>query len=385
MLIPDICAVLTQLLSWGTLALIPVMGTFPAQMACILLGNFGASVAEVASDALVAEFSKRSKMPEFQSYAFMALAAGGILGNLSGGLFLQYTQPKIIFLIFLFLLLIQLTTSLTTKETSLCLSQPMSYHPIRGSIAKNLSKQYSNLMASINEESISRPLIWVVASTAVVPMFSGTTFCFQTRCLKLNPSIIGLSKVVGQLMVLCATVFYNKYLKSIPMRKLIWGVQIMYASSILSDWFLVKQLNIRVGISNEAYVLCLSALAEAVAQFKLLPFTVLFASLSPPGGEGSLIAFLASALCLASIIGGLLGVGLASVLGIFSEDYSNLPLGILFQFLASVLPLGWISLVPMSQVVEKEKKRSKRRRMLSLPSSYVERRLKQLYSRSKDD
>ncbi|XP_058094957.1 probable folate-biopterin transporter 8, chloroplastic isoform X2 [Magnolia sinica] len=364
-----------EVLSWGTLALIPITGvTLPTQMACILLSNLGASFTEVASDALIAEFGKKHKVGELQSYAFMALAAGGILGNLSGGLFLQKTQqPKILFLVFSLLLSFQLAASLTTRENMIDAPRRPSHHLVQKSISENLSKQFSNLITAVNEDHIFRPLSWVIASIAVVPMLSGTTYCYQMQCLKLKPSIIGLSKVIGQLMVLSATVFYNRTLKRIPMRKLICGVQITYAISILADLFLVKQINLRLGISNEAYVLCVSALAEAVAQFKILPFLVLFANVCPRGCEGSLIAFLASALCLSSIFSGFLGVGVAYLIGISSEDYSNLSVGILLQFVAALVPLGWISQIPISQTVRKGRKKSqRRRRMVLLPAGNEE-------------
>ncbi|KAF0909417.1 hypothetical protein E2562_036064 [Oryza meyeriana var. granulata] len=76
---------------------------------------------------------------------------------------------------------------------------------------------------------------------AVIPV-TGDTFPTQMACilignlgasvtevyLKLDPSIIGLSKVVGQVMVLSLTVLYNNYLKKIPLRRLVAGVQIIY-------------------------------------------------------------------------------------------------------------------------------------------------------------
>ena len=112
------------------------------------------------------------------------------------------------------------------------------------------------------------------------------------------------------------------------------------------------------------FALCFSGLAETLAQFKVLPFSLLLASLCPRGCEGSLTSFLASALCLSSIVSGFLGVGLAALLGIKYDDYSSLPVGILIQFLAALLPLVWIRQVPMSEPVEKERKKglSKRTR-----------------------
>ncbi|XP_043719042.1 probable folate-biopterin transporter 8, chloroplastic isoform X2 [Telopea speciosissima] len=355
-----------EILSWGAIALVPVGGeVLPLLMACILMSNIGASITEVAKDALVAEYSQKHRLGGLQSYAFMALAAGGLLGNLLGGFFLLKTQQtRAMFLLFALILSVQLAISSIAREDSLSLPQPSEHHLIRNSVSENLSKQFSNLLTAITEESISRPLIWIVASIAVVPMLSGTIFCYQTQCLKLDSSIIGMSKVIGQLILISATVLYDRYWKTVPMRKLIGTVQIVYAGSLLLDLVLVKQINLKLGIPNEAYVLCMSGLAETIAQFKLLPFSVLFASLCPPGCEGSLTSFLASVLCLSSIISGFMGVGLASRIGISYGDYTSLPVGILLQFLAALVPLGLISFVPMSQSVDKERRRgvSKRSR-----------------------
>ncbi|XP_074581480.1 putative folate-biopterin transporter 8, chloroplastic [Curcuma longa] len=343
-----------QLMSWGTLALFATnRKIFSLQMTCILFGNLGASVTEVVSDALVAELGRTRREGELQSHAFIALAAGALLGNLSGGfIMLKIQEPNMMFFTFCFLLALQLALSLTTRETSLYSRSSSKYQIVRSSISENLSSKVSNLVAAINEERIFYPLSWVVASVAIVPILSGSMFCFQTQFLKLDPSIIGLSKVIGQMMVLCATVFYDKYLKRIPMRKLMFGMQILYAFSLLTDFFLVKQINTKLGIPNEVYVLCFSALAEACAQFKILPFSVLFSQQCPSGCEASLFAFFASAMCLSSIFSGVIGVGLASLIGVSSGDYSRLHLGILFQFISAFIPLAWISCLPAMENLE---------------------------------
>ncbi|KAH6816117.1 Major facilitator superfamily protein [Perilla frutescens var. hirtella] len=357
--------VILQALSWGSLALIPTASkNFVPLMACVLLSNFGASIAEVAKDALIAEYGQYNKVPGLQSYAVMASAVGGVLGNLLGGVFLLKTQKtKSVFLAFAAILVLQLTVCLKTSEESLGLPQPSNYTLVRESIPQIIKKQYSDLMVAIKEESVSRSLIWVVSSILLIPILSGSMFCYQTQCLNLDPAVIGMSKVTGQLMLLSLTVLYDRFGKNIPMRNLASIVQISYAFSLLLDLVLVKQINIQLGISNEVFALCFSGLAEVIAQFKLLPFYIMFASLAPQGCEGSLMSFLASALCLSSILGGFLGVGLASCLGITSGDYSNLPLGIVIQFFAALLPLRWIEYVPSSQdLTEKTRKKGRSKR-----------------------
>ncbi|RZC62345.1 hypothetical protein C5167_024129 [Papaver somniferum] len=356
---------LLQVLSWGSLALIPVKGdALPILMACMLLGNLGASITEVTKDALVAEYGQKQKIRGLQSYAFMALAAGGMFGNLFGGYFLSKTQqPNFMFLLFTLLLSCQLALSVTSREDSLGLPGPPGNYILKKSFFQNLQKQFLDIITIISDESILRPLCWIVASILVVPILSGTVFCYQTQCLKLDASVIGMSKVVGQLMLLLATVLYDRYWKRIPIRTLISRVQIVYATLLLLDLILVGQINLKVGIPNKAFVLCLSGLAETVAQFRLLPFSVLFMNLCPPGFEGSLASFLGSAFCLSSIISGFLGVGLASLLGVSSGDFLNLKLGIILQFVAALVPLGWIAYLPMSRSGEEKKKKKSIRRM----------------------
>ncbi|XP_071720298.1 probable folate-biopterin transporter 8, chloroplastic isoform X1 [Rutidosis leptorrhynchoides] len=356
--------VVLQILSWGSMALIPIASeALPVLMACVLIFNLGASITEVAKDALVAEYGQKNKINGLQSYAFMALAAGGVLGNCLGGFFLLKTrQPKFMFLIFASLLSLQLVSSLTTNEETFSLPKSSNlYEPI----SHTIKKQFSDLVLAIRDEGIFRSLSWIVASISIVPILSGSLFCYQTQMLNLDPSIIGMSKVIGQLLLLAVTIFYNRYFKTISMRKLVGIVQILYASSLLLDLALVKQINLKFGIPNNIFVVCISGIAEMIAQFKLLPFQVLFAKLAPAGCEGSLMSFLASALCLSSICSGFLGVGLASLLGISTTDYSNLPTGIAIQFFAALMPVFWIRSLPESQsLAGKEKKTglSKRRR-----------------------
>ncbi|CAJ2655453.1 unnamed protein product [Trifolium pratense] len=359
-----VIGVLLQIFAWNYLAFVPAAReVLTILVAAVLLSNLGASITEVAKDALVAEYGKKQKIGGLQSYAFMALAAGGILGNMIGGYFLLKLPPRIMFIIFSSLLSLQLAISFSTREDSLGIPQPSSENLATKSISENIRKQASDLFTAISDKSISRPLLWIVGSIAMVPMLTGSVFCYQTQCLNLDPMIIGWSRVIGQLMLFSGTVLYNRFWKKFPMRNLIGAVQILYASSLLLDLVLVQQINLKFGIPNEVFAPCFSGLAEVLAQFKLLPFSVLFASLCPKGCEGSLTSFLASALILSSIVSGFLGVGLASLLGITSGNYSGLTVGILIQFVAALLPLKWISSVPMSQPdSEKQKRKSMSRR-----------------------
>ncbi|GAB4851347.1 hypothetical protein Ancab_030742 [Ancistrocladus abbreviatus] len=288
-----------QVLSWGRQALIPfVREALPTLMTCALLSNLGAAIIE--------------------SYTFMAIAMAGILGNSLGGIILSRAHPLIVLVIFTSLLLVQLAISFATREDSLGLSHTMDHDPPKKSVLDSIRLQFSDLLAALNDNNISRPLVWMVLLSLIV--------------------------------------LYDRFWKRISMRKLIGMVQILYASSLLLDLILVKQVNLKVGIPNDVFALCFASLAETIATFKAMPFFVLIASLCPAGCEASLIPFLASALCLSSIVSGFFGIGLASLLGITSGNYISLPLGSLLQCLAALVPLGWINnLPPSGPIVEQDR------------------------------
>ncbi|RXH93847.1 hypothetical protein DVH24_015914 [Malus domestica] len=131
----------------------------------------------------------------------MAEAAGGILGNLIGGYFLMKTLPRTMFLLFAILISAQLAISLRIREESLDLPQLPYDSLIRKPIFESIKKQFSELQMGIQKESIARPLIWIVASIAMVP----------SSAIKHN-------------------------------------VQLMYAFSLLLDLVFVRQINVRLGI-----------------------------------------------------------------------------------------------------------------------------------------
>lgn len=397
--LPYICiGGLLQAISWGSIAFIPAGDSSIAIMtAFLLLSNLGASVVEVATDGLVAECGKRNKgisSGELQSFAWMALATGSVLGNLFGGIIVSQVDAKTMFIIFLLPLSIQVGTSLIFREESFGLysirqTKVAQYpSPIKGksqgapsfhksitgasmnniiglewrkrSIMRSIRNQISDIVRVIRRPEIAYPVAWFAASIGMTPLLTGTMFFYHTQHLKINPHILALAKVVGQISLLLGSFIYNRFLKKVPLRKLVAGVQILLSLFMLADIFLVKQINIQLGIPNEAYVIGASASVEAIAQFKLLPFTVLLAQLCPTGCEGSVMALFMSVQCLASIVSGYSGAALASFLGVSSGDYSRLPLAIFIQSIATLVPLTWISFIPGTKpAIECHKRSSK--------------------------
>lgn len=324
----------------------------------LLLSNLGASVVEVANDAIVAETSKQpvsnsknsksSSSGELQSFVWMASAIGGVLGNLVAGLAIDRFSPQLMFSIFGIILTVQFLITIFIHERTLELPKNTSNVGIR--------KQLAELLAALQKPEISYSIGWFAASYAIIPALTGTMFYYQTEHLKIESSLLGISKVVGQAAMLFWGVIYERKFKSIPPRKLISSIQVTIAVLMVSDVLFVKGIYRTMGIGDCVYVLVFSGVLEILGFFKILPFTVIMAQLCPPGCEGSLMAFLMSSVALAMIISGYLGVALASYVKVSGNDFSGLPKGLLIQAACTLLPLYWSSYIPNDAKAETKTK-----------------------------
>nr|GMC58032.1 probable folate-biopterin transporter 7 [Ipomoea batatas] len=280
-----------QALSWFVLALLSYSAaiSFSTITAYLLLGNLGASIVEVANDAIVAELGKQpspssTSSGELQSFVWMAASLGGILGNLLVGIVINRISAQDMFILFGVLLSLQFLLS--------------------------------ELMVALKNPEISYSIAWFAASFAAVPALTGTMFYYQTQHLKIETSVLGISKV-------------------------------LMAVLMLSDMLFVKGVYGRIGIPESLYVVIISGFLEMLCFFKILPFSVLMAQLCPPGCEGSVMAFLMSAVALAMVVSGYLGVALASHVKVTSgNDFSGFPSGLLIQAASTLVPLVCSSFIP---------------------------------------
>jgi MFS family permease len=337
-----------QALSWLAIAISPSNISIFTISIYLLLSNLGASITEVANDAIVAEMGKQppssttnSQQPSssgnLQSFVWIASSIGGVLGNLLGGIFIGRLSPQSMFLFFGLLVTLQFFITISVREKSLGLPK----NPSVG-----IKKQFSELSAALKKPEITYSISWFALSYAVIPLLNGTMFFYQTQYLKIDSSILGISKVFGQATMLLWGVIYNRYLKSVSPRKLISTIQATIAFLMISDYLFVRGFYRQIGVPDTLYVVIFSGFLEVLFFFKFLPFTVLLAQLCPQGCEGSIMAFLMSAVALAFIVSGYLGVALASYIKITGSDFSGFPFGLMIQAACTLLPIFWSSCIP---------------------------------------
>ncbi|XP_072986712.1 probable folate-biopterin transporter 7 isoform X1 [Typha latifolia] len=335
---------LLQAVSWLAIASLPGSSISVGILTLfLLLSNLGASIVEVANDAIVAEAGKQSSSPsasgQLQSFAWMSASIAGALGNLFGGMAINQFSPRTMFLLFALLLVIQFVTTVAIPESSLDLPKKAG----QPSKSSSISKQLSELSVALCKPEILHSIVWFSASYALVPLLTSTMFFYQTQHLKLDSSVVGLSKVFGQAALLAWSVAYDKYFEGTSARKVLSVLQLTTAFLMMSDALFVQGMYRKIGISDSMYVVIFSGLLEALFLFKVLPFSVLISQLCPAGCEGSVMAFAMSALALASIVSGYFGVALAAFLGVSGTNFSGLSVAILIEAACTMLPLYWSS------------------------------------------
>ncbi|KAF9672977.1 hypothetical protein SADUNF_Sadunf11G0100400 [Salix dunnii] len=365
--------------------------------------NLGSAMADVVVDAMIAE-AVRSERASFagdlQSLSWLSMAVGGIWGSLLGGYALTNLQIDKIFLLFSVLPAIQLLSCGLVGENSVDvkISRESAYssnsHPVNGNgdvldkdnillkkssasaTRRKKSQKNGNKRASMRTKSLipekgdylvsrwfhslktatysllrafrqpTRPMAWFFLAHVTVPNLSTVMFYYQTEVLNLDASFLGTARVVGWLGLMLGTFMYNRFLKTMKLRKILLLAHVGLSLLTLLDIILVSRVNLAYGVSDRIMVVWGSALADAVNQFKFMPFLVLSGQLCPPGIEGTLFALFMSINNLGSTLGSFVGAGLASILNLSSGSFDNLGLGIAIQVLCTYFPVAFLFLIP---------------------------------------
>ncbi|KAL7249334.1 hypothetical protein ACSBR1_011483 [Camellia fascicularis] len=375
-------------------------------MIFLTLQNLGSAMADVVVDAMIAEavrVERASFAGDLQSISWMAMALGGICGSLLGGYALTNIRIENIFLLFSVLPAIQLFSCGLVKENKFVGSKVLpevhtsdSSHVANGIIngldADNFSVENSktrtskrkknrkngkkrsvitsklqktendglfiskwfkslktasySLLRAFRQPVILRPMSWFFIAHVTVPNLSTVMFYYQTEFLNLEASFLGTTRVIGWLGLMLGTFIYNRYLKNVKLRRILMWTHVGLAFLSILDMVLVSRKNAAFGISDKVMVLYGSALADAINQFKFMPFLILSGQLCPPGIEGTLFALFMSINNFGSTVGSFVGAGLASALNISSGSFDNLLLGIGIQVICTFIPIAFLFLIP---------------------------------------
>lgn len=182
-------------------------------------------------------------------------------------------------------------------------------------------------------------------------------FYYRTQHLKLDKSVLGLSKVFGQAVMLFWSFVYNRRLKSVPPRTLIFNIQVTLAIFTIFSVLSVDGLIEKFGISKSFHAVVFSGFVDVLMSLKILPFTILMAQQCPPGCEGSLMAFVMSSIELSLIVSGYWGICVSSFFGVTRYNFLKLPQAISVQAAFTLLPLFWSSWISNDSKSKRRRRR----------------------------
>ncbi|KAM3696460.1 hypothetical protein ACJW31_06G040300 [Castanea mollissima] len=363
-----VIATVLSLLPWLVLGLNATLRNSTWHLMIFLtVQNLGSAMADVVVDAMIAEavrFERASFAGDLQTISWLAMALGGICGSLLEENSVDSNNSSSS----------RLVNGNSVQDEDNSLGKKSDIGNLRRKKSQKNRKQkavvpseskipekvdslalrlFNSLKAAayslchaFKQPIILRPMTWFFLAHVTVPNLSTVMFYYQTELLNLDASFLGTVRVVGWFSLMLGTFIYNRYLKTMKLRRILMWAHIGLSILTLLDIVLVSRMNVAFGISDKIMVLCGSALADAVNQFKFMPFLILSGKLCPPGIEGTLFALFMSINNLGSTLGSFMGAGLASILNISSGSFDNLLVGIVIQVLCTFIPIAFLFLIP---------------------------------------
>ncbi len=304
----------------------------------ILMSSLSVAMSDVIVDSLVVERSRKESLARagsLQSLSWGASALGGLItAYLSGSLLEQFSNQTVFIITASFPLLVTGVAWLITEEQTAKLS---SNHLI--------FQQFNQLKQAISQKSIWLPALFLFIWQAT-PTADSAFFFFSTNELHFTPEFLGRVRLVTSLASLAGIFIFQRFLKTIPFRRiLVWSTIISCALG-MTTLLLVTHANRSLGIDDHWFSLGDSLILTVMGQITWMPVLVLSARLCPIGVEATLFALLMSIWNLSGLVSHELGALLTAWLGVTENNFDRLWLLVLLTNLSTLLPLPFVGWLP---------------------------------------
>ena len=333
----------------------------------ILIGQVCTAFCNVIGEALVDETSQRQKDVDPEAGAknvsmfFLIKSVGSLMTAFSSGALLEIMDKRNVFLITASFPLILVISSILLKESTESNDNDIeitNYQTIESEVKysnKNnhpeFKKQFNLFISFIKLDQIYKPVIFIFIYIAT-PSYGDPMFYFYTNELKFTPSIMGRLKLIYGIASVLGIMIYNKYLKNISFKKIMfWSTIISMIFNMLSI-VVVTRINLLIGITDFWFCITADALTIALAEINSMPLLVLACNLCPKNIEGTLYAFLMSVNNFGYLASNQFGALLTNILGITNTNFKNLSWLIVISNIILVLPLPALSLIKEEKIKE---------------------------------
>lgn len=312
--------------------------TLQATIASLLLSSACVAFSDVVADGIVVQKTRDSGDPKvaggLQSLCWGAASAGGLLSAYFSGSLLEVMTPRHVF---------ALTAVLPFLVTLIATS--INEPPVtEGELDGGVQKQAQDLWSAIKQPAIWRPALFLFLWQST-PTSDGAFLYFMTNDLGMGPEFLGRVRLVTSAASLIGVWVYQKYLRSMAIKDILFWSSIIATPLGLSSLLLITHANRELGIPDGAFVFGDDVALAILGQIAFLPTLVLAARICPPGVEAVLFATLMSIFNGASTVGTEIGAALTKVLGVTENNFDNLGLLTVICNLSSLYPLlfiGWL-------------------------------------------
>lgn len=208
----------------------------------------------------------------------------------------------------------------------------------------NVQQQVEALWQAIKLPAVWKPALFLFLWQST-PTSEGAFLYFMTNDLGMGPEFLGRARLVTAAASLVGVWGYQKYLRTVPIKKILLWTSIASAPLGLIQLLLITHVNRDLGIPDGAFVLGDDVVLAMLGEFAFLPTLVLAAKICPPGIEAVLFATLMSIFNGASTVGTEVGAVLTKVLGVTESNFDNLALLNVICNVSSLFPLIFIGLL----------------------------------------
>ena len=326
-------------ISWLALATI-VDDAFTATL-IILLTSLSVAISDVIVDSLIVERAREESLAQsgsLQSLSWGASALGGLLTAYFSGLLLQHLSNNQVFeIVASFPLIVSAVAWIITEEKIDKNNPETAISPVKG--------QIKQLWGAVKQKQVWLPIAFLFAWQAT-PTADSAFFFFSTNELGFEPEFLGRVRLVTSFASLVGIFLFQKYLKTVPFRRILGWSTVIAAVLGMTTLLLVTHANRSLGIGDRWFSLGDSLILTVVGQITWMPVLVLSARLCPKGVEATLFALLMSIWNLSGLLSHELGALLTSWLGVTENNFDKLWLLVIITNLSTLLPLPFLGWLP---------------------------------------
>ncbi|MGB3514046.1 MAG: folate/biopterin family MFS transporter [Microcoleaceae cyanobacterium] len=309
-----------------------------AATGAIAMSSLSIAIGDVIVDSLVVERVQKESLSTtgaLQSLCWAASAFGGLITAYFSGYLLEHLSNQTVFLITAtFPLIISFVPWLIAEEKVSI-----------GIDFDNFKYQVKQVQQAVTKKSILLPTAFILIWQAT-PSSESAFFYFSTNELGFQPEFLGRIRLVTSIAALVGVWLFQRFLKSVPFRKIFGWCTVISAVIGMTTLLLVTHTNRALGIDDHWFSLGDSLVLAAMGKIAFMPVLVLAARLCPLGVEATLFALLMSINNLGGVISHEGGALLTHWLGVTETNFDNLWLLVVITNLSTLLPLPFLNLLP---------------------------------------